>query len=65
MKKDWKLQRQIEKLRAKNKQLQDLFLNKSKKKHKQYTLDTHSSEESEPEPTSYSRTPANPPIYFC
>lgn len=62
---DWKVKRKLEKLRAKNKQLQDLFLNKSKKKYK-YSPD-NLSEEEDNEPSNYSKAPVNPPppIYFC
>ena len=66
-KKDWKLERRIVKLRAKNKQLQTLFHNKPIKKHKKYPVEPQSSEESDPEPTIYasSSISANPGIYFC
>lgn len=69
VKKDWKLKRKVDKLRSKNKQLQDLFINKSKKRYKsKYISD---SEESEQEP-NYSSVPTQPEpvkqtptLYFC
>jgi hypothetical protein len=68
-KKDWKVQRQLQKMKAKNKLLQNLFLTKSKIKYKKYSPENQLSEDSsDPEPSSsYSRPPtsANPPIYFC
>jgi Pin2-interacting protein X1 len=60
---DLKLKRQVDKLRAKNKQLQQLFLSKA---HKKNTSNYYSSEDSEPEPEPLSgplRTP--PSIFFC
>ena len=65
-KKDWKLVRKVEKLRAKNKQLQNLFHNKSNKKHKKYPAE-QSSGESDPEPDHYSNSSisASPGIFFC
>ena len=68
MKKYWKVQRQLEKMKAKNKLLQNLFLAKSKIKYKKYSPENQLSEESDPEPsTTYSKSveSVNPPIYFC
>lgn len=67
VKKDWKLERRIEKLRLKNKQLQDLVLKTPKKKHKKYPVEPQSSDESDPEPINYSRTSTSvpPSLYFC
>ena len=61
---DWKLEKKISKLRAKNKQLQELFLHKSNKKQK-YSPDN--SDESDKETSTYTRAPvkAPPTIYFC
>jgi hypothetical protein len=65
-KKDWKLKRKIVKLRTKNKQLQDLFLSKSKKRYKSKNI--FDSEESEEE-SNYSSVPVPvkppPSLYFC
>ena len=66
-KKDWKLVRKVEKLRAKNKQLQSLFHSKVNKKHKKYPVEPQLSEESDPEPDRYPIPPinTNPGIFFC
>ena len=65
VKKDWKVQRKLDKLRVKNKQLQDLFLNKSKKnKHNKYS--DNLSEDSDA--SGYLKTPVvntSQPLYFC
>jgi hypothetical protein len=66
-KKDWKVQRQLERMKAKNKLLQNLFLSKSKIKYKKYAPENQLSEESDPEPTtSYFRPPTSvtPPFIF-
>ena len=67
---DWKLIRKnekLKKLKAKNKQLQELFLHKSNRKNK-YSTDNQS-EDSEKEENHYSKTPvpikSSAPIYFC
>ena len=65
---DWKLTyEKLKKLKAKNKQLQELFLHKSNRKNK-YSTDNQS-EDSEKEENHYSNTPvpikSSTPIYFC
>jgi len=73
VKKDWKLKRKVDKLRTKNKQLQDLFLNKlnkSKKRNKtKFISDSEedSVEDHEQEQPNYSSSQIKPPpsLYFC